>query len=148
MLPVKHRLFSLLAGLSLPLCVATVGLWARSYWVEDYHILNKARWGRYFVDSHDGSVLVWKYLDISPSTGQISLASAFPAFFLPDFVATVFFAILPGILVVHRFRSARHKKPAGVCSICGYDLRATPERCPECGTSSEPVPTPKLPLSK
>jgi hypothetical protein len=45
----------------------------------------------------------------------------------------------PGVIVVTArvvtwFRTRRLAR-AGFCSACGYDLRATPERCPECGTA-------------
>jgi hypothetical protein len=39
---------------------------------------------------------------------------------------------LPAASVFLRWRAGRRPKP-GQCHACGYDLRATPERCPECG---------------
>lgn len=44
-------------------------------------------------------------------------------------------ALTTMLLVWHRWRTTRRRP--GLCLECGYDLRASPERCPECGT---PIP--------
>ena len=40
------------------------------------------------------------------------------------------------IVSVVRGLRAQNRRGAGLCEQCGYDLRATPGRCPECGAVS------------
>lgn len=48
-------------------------------------------------------------------------------------VAGVLLGPLIWILIDLRTSRRRQRAAAGQCIHCGYDLRATPERCPECG---------------
>jgi predicted amidophosphoribosyltransferase len=43
--------------------------------------------------------------------------------------------VLPAAWVVGKLR--RRRRIVGVCRTCGYDLRASRERCPECGMAIE-----------
>jgi hypothetical protein len=56
---------------------------------------------------------------------------------IPLWVPALLFSVAPSIWVI-RLGHLRTRFRRGLCLVCGYDLRASRERCPECG---EPIPT-------
>jgi hypothetical protein len=56
------------------------------------------------------------------------------AFALPHWTLVGAFAAVLALWLRRTLR--RRSNPTGVCRTCGYDLRATPERCPECGAAA------------
>ena len=78
---------------------------------------------------------VWKWLPrYGSDSGQSPMRGAFLS--LPLYFPVVIFAAYPiyRCLPIHR---RRRRKKLGLCVKCGYDLRASKDRCPECGEEFE-----------
>jgi hypothetical protein len=69
----------------------------------------------------------WAFTADSPPRGWRQRALTFPLC-----VPALLFAAAPVWYGRRRLRAAR-VRTRGLCPACGYDLCATPERCPECG---------------
>lgn len=63
------------------------------------------------------------------------------AMIIPYLPIAIIAMIMPCAWVAGRTMGARRAKARrrGVCHVCGYDLRATPRKCPECGTRVKPA---------
>jgi hypothetical protein len=53
---------------------------------------------------------------------------------VPAWMTATLFAALPACQISRRLYTRRSRQ--GLCPGCGYDLRATPDRCPECGAAA------------
>jgi len=71
------------------------------------------------------------------------------AVWAPYWFWVLVFAVMPARML-HRWTRARRRRRRGLCESCGYDLRGSMGRCPECGetilknTGEAPVPREEL----
>ena len=51
---------------------------------------------------------------------------------IPLWIFAIFYGIFPSLALMRSYK-IRRMRSRGLCCHCGYDIRATPEQCPECG---------------
>jgi hypothetical protein len=147
---------------SLVLCVATVALWVRSYLVADTWAWQSTRTAvgaatcrgklDLFRDRRSSADRFppprWHITGSPLGRHAPSLLPGFAHFRhvsdwqilngvqVPLWALTIVVGLLPAgtLRATWRRRREARRSQAGLCPACGYDLRATPERCPECGT--------------
>jgi hypothetical protein len=66
-------------------------------------------------------------------TPFVQVGTFYRAIEIPWWSLILLSSLWPGAWAFARHRS-RARQARGLCSRCGYDLRASPQRCPECGT--------------
>jgi hypothetical protein len=164
----KRQMFNLAAAASLALFVvaASLHLWT----LDRYELVNGGIFGTPVQLCASGGVLeiVWvrggdsaadstwtrdgrpavrrsnfsgrRYLGVV--SGLLRIDSAVLHYLVvPHWMLLLATLVLPCAWLVHALVRARRPPPAGRCVRCGYDLRATPERCPECGQVCGPEAT-------
>jgi hypothetical protein len=119
-----RNLFAFCSAVSLMLCVAVVVAWAM--------VFDPVYFGRnpqYRIETFEGRLQLcrWGEWCIRAECWILILGfSVLPAIRSRAFVAS--------FRRVCRWVARRRAHPLGFCARCGYDLRASSERCPECGT--------------
>jgi len=87
---------------------------------------DEERWGPFRAST--GTLETWLDKTLKPSAYSVR---SFPLLYaLVPISAVVAIDLLRRI----RARWRRRRGMRGLCPVCTYDLRATPDRCPECGT--------------
>jgi hypothetical protein len=156
-----RRLFTLLFALSLLLLVASAGVWACGDLPKDGWPLARATgFGWFGAGSFGGRIVlfrtanpfdytllfiipnkylaetggVWRSAGFNFHAGSLGGTERHVVVIVPLWSLCAAFFLSAGFCERLATRRPADQK---VCSSCGYDLRATPERCPECGTPAD-----------
>ena len=79
----------------------------------------------------------WKCFTFGRNRGAVALA-------VPTWVVVLITLIFP-LRDVLRMVTVHRRRAKGLCALCGYDLRHSVDRCPECGTVIEPFTPEEIP---
>ena len=154
MLRISSRVLMGASFLSLLVFFITCFMWVRSYFVRELlyfwhgHVCVHSSLGelcfeyydhpgpdnpwfsRYILDASD---LDWP-LSFSAGIHDPTDAASPPHIRMPYWTAAIALVLPSGALLAGRIR-ARRRISRALCFVCGYDLRASLDRCPECGTA-------------
>jgi hypothetical protein len=164
---VRRSILNALTAISLLLLLATLVLWVRTDQFAD-QLEYRGPDTSYSLTAHSSGIVYIQFrhhIPVSLEPGQMvstdwrerwhydrvnqgykgngfifqkSAAFEFYNFGLPYWLILIMTALLPAARLTSRLRGKRHR--SGLCPQCGYDLRATPDRCPECGAIPEAKP--------
>jgi hypothetical protein len=101
-----------------------------------WHARSPAGW-KYFKNEAESSPIYydfrwWSFRTETPR----GVVGRIVQFGFNGWVLAALFAVLPSTWAMKRIR---RQPPPGTCRKCGYDLRASPDYCPECGTTTAKV---------
>jgi hypothetical protein len=128
------------------LYVAWTSRWYGAPRWETYRGPAREPWARFFRPEHyvwtdvmgQPHFYNWLGFALQPTYLQPAYAGSAECWFtrigIPFYALFVLTAAMPAIRVV-QWRRRRARKSRGLCPACAYDLRASTDRCPECGTT-------------
>jgi hypothetical protein len=149
----QRKLFTLVTITSPAILALVAGFWVRSYRNAHRSILGDRiyfthRDPLYWMDSEPGKVVLCRQKGVHVDGTDYDDFRFWSIYFqgswsrdgggiwnceVPYWMLAVLASVVPTVWAAVRFWGRRRTR-AGLCSSCGYDLRATPDRCPECGT--------------